>query len=311
MRRLAVIDIGSNSIKCLIALERKGGGLASVYENTLPVRISTGIGAKNPRLSNAAISAGAEAATQLVGECNNYGTLAETIIVATSAVREAANGSDFTNAVYDQTGIQVKILPGPDEARLIGRGVVEDPLVIGRYEDFVVADLGGGSLELIEISGLQAVNHASLPLGAVRLTEQFIPNPKQSLTDDQQAAIEGHVREAIAASGFTLRAPIIGTGGIVTVWRSMEAQAQGVTLPELSPVLNRPSLHGWLYRLQQMSWSERLSVPGLPASRADIALPGLLILDQVLQAAQATELTHSRFNLRFGVAAEWFAQHPA
>jgi exopolyphosphatase/guanosine-5'-triphosphate,3'-diphosphate pyrophosphatase len=309
MRRIAVIDIGSNSIKCLVALERKGGGLASVYENTLPVRISAGISAESPRLGITAMSAGAEAVAQLVSECGRVAGIEEIIIVATSAVRDAANAEDFIQGVYTQTGLTIRVLSGDEEAELIGRGVIEDPIVVGQYDHFTVADLGGGSLELIAVDAGKAIAQASLPLGAVRLTEKYLPNPKQAIDPDTNTALEDHIRGALEECGFPLGAPIIGTGGMVTVWRSMEAQAQGVTLPELSPVLSQSSLHGWIYRLQQMSWSERLNVPGLPASRADIVVPGMIVIDQILQLAGAKELTHSRFNLRYGVAAEWFQTH--
>ena len=307
MRRIAVIDIGSNSIKCLVAADR--GHVVSLYENTLPVRIGRGLADKNPRLGSPEMLAGAEAVIQLYGECQRHGPIEETIVVATSAVRDAANGSDFARLIYTQAGIQPVILSGNDEARLIGRGVVEDPQITAQFKNFVVADLGGGSLELIALQGENVRSHLSLPLGAVRLTERFICDPRNRLPDKEAAQLDAHVRGTLIESGFPLQGPLIGTGGLVTVWRSMEAHAHGVTLPELSPTLRRSSLQSWIERMRLMTWNERLTVPGLPASRADIIIPGMLIVDAILDLAQADSLTHSRFNLRFGVAADWFARN--
>ncbi len=311
MRRIAVIDIGSNSIKCLVAAEQRRGGVVSLYENTLPVRISKGISGEQPKLTTEAIMSGSEAVFQLYTECQRHGPIDDTLMVATSAVRDASNGVDFTRLIYEQTGTLPRILSGDDEARLIGQGVIEDPVVNAQYQDFVVADLGGGSLELIAFRNEKLDTHRSIPLGAVRLTEKFFSDPKAKPDEAQIASLSTYVREKITASGFTPQGPIIGTGGMVTVWRSMDAHAANVTLPELSPTLKRASLQSWIQKIARMSWTERLSVPGLPTSRADIVLPGMLIIDTVLDLAGVEELLHSRFNLRFGVAAEWFAQNPA
>lgn len=311
MRRIAVIDIGSNSIKCLVAIEGRQGGIASVHENTLPVRISKGLAENASKMGSAQIMAGAEAVTQLYSECHRHGTLQEVLIVGTSALREADNASEFAHLVYNQTGSRLRILTGDEEARLIGRGVIEDPLVTGQFEYFTVADLGGGSLELITLNGIEVEARISLPLGAVRLSEKFIAEPTQCISGSEATAIDTHVRSEIEQSGFRLRGPLIGTGGLVTVWRSMEAHYHGVTLPEVSPKLPRTSLRSWIEKIRVMDWAQRMTVPGLPASRADIILPGMLILDAVLDLAGADNFTHSRFNLRFGVAAEWFGEHPA
>lgn len=310
MRRIAVIDIGTNSIKCLVAIESRQGAIASVYENTLPVRIGKGLEENASKLGAEQILAGAEAAIQLYGECHRHGEVQEVLIVGTSSLRDAGNASEFAHLIYNQTGAPLRILTGDDEARLIGRGVLQDPLVTGQFDELTVADLGGGSLELIALAGADVQARVSLPLGAVRLGERCIHDPHQKLDDGEAAQIDQCVRECIRKSGFPLRAPLIGTGGMVTVWRSIEAHQQGVTLPELSPILTRSSLQDWIGKIRKMDWSERLSIPGLPASRADIILPGMLILEAVLDLANAKEVTHSRFNLRVGLAAEWFAEHP-
>lgn len=304
MKRVAIIDVGSNSIKCLVARRHPGGGIASVYENTLAVRISQGISAENPILSNAALDAGSEAIGQLLTECERKGPLTEVVIVATSAVRDASNGLDFKRLVYDRTGVQLTILPGTDEARLIGRGIIEDPNLHDITPTFCVADVGGGSLELIQVIDGKVGLFTSLQLGAVRLTERFFKDPKAPTMPDETGELERFVGNALQASAFPLTGPLVGTGGTVTVWRSMLAHARGVTTQEIAPDLPRSDLQQWLKQFSHLSWDERKAIPGLPALRADIAPAGFAIVDAVLASAGVDHITHSRYNLRFGVAAE-------
>ena len=304
MKRVAVIDVGSNSIKCLVGRRHPGGGLSSVYENTLAVRISEGISAQKPILSNAAIDAGSEAVAQLLSECERKGPLTEIIIVATSAVRDAGNGVDFGRLVYDRTGVELTILAGTDEARLIGRGILEDPALIDTAPSFCVADIGGGSLELIQVVNGEVGLFTSLQLGAVRLTEQFIKDPKAPMNPEETDALERYVGNMLQASAFPLSSPLIGTGGTVTVWRSMLAQTRGVTVQEISPDLPRSDLHQWIEQFAHLSWQERCAIPGLPTLRADIVPAGFAIIEALLDSAGTDHITHSRYNLRFGVAAE-------
>lgn len=304
MKRVAVIDVGSNSIKCLVARRNPSGGIASLYENTLAVRISAGISAENPVLSNAALDAGSEAIGQLLNECERKAPLAETVIVATSAVRDASNGKEFSRLIYDRTGVPLTILSGTDEARLIGRGILEDPMLHDIAPSFCVADIGGGSLELIQVVDGKVGLFTSLQLGAVRLTERFIEDPKAHIQPDEVQALERYVGDALQASAFPLSAPIIGTGGTITVWRSMLAQSRGVTVQEISPELPREDLKSWLNKFAHMSWEERCAIPGLPTQRADVTPAGFSIVDAVMASADADVVHHSRYNLRFGVAAE-------
>lgn len=304
MKRVAVIDVGSNSIKCLVARRNPAGNVASVYENTLPVRISSGISAANPVLSHAALDAGTEAIGQLVNECERKGPLEDTIIVATSAVRDAANGDDFARLVYDRTGIQLRVLAGSEEAQLIGRGILQDPALHDLAPSFCVADIGGGSLELIQVVNGKVGLFISLQLGAVRLTERFIKDPKAPLQPEETDALERYVGDALQSSAFPLGAPVVGTGGTITVWRSMLAHTRGVTVQEVAPELPRSDLQEWLKKLSHLSWQERLAIPGLPIPRADIVPVGFAIADAILASAGADCILHSRYNLRYGAADE-------
>ncbi len=307
MKRVAIIDVGSNSIKCLVARRNPNGSLVALYENTLPVRISHGIDAAEPLLSTAALDEGSDAVGQLVAECDQRGPLAEIHVYATSAVRDAHNREEFAKLVYDRTDCTLQVLTGTEEARLIGRGILEDPALV-ELDSFCVADLGGGSLELIQVQGGEVGFSTSLQLGTVRLTERFVSDPRQPLQAGEMRALSRFVGEAVQASAFPLAAPLVGTGGIVTVWRSMRAHQAGLTLPEVSPELPRDNLESWLEQLQTLDWAARCALPGLPLPRADIVPVGFAILEAILGVAGAKSVHHSRYNLRYGAAAEALAR---
>jgi exopolyphosphatase/guanosine-5'-triphosphate,3'-diphosphate pyrophosphatase len=180
--RVAVIDVGSNSIKALVAeTDGQPFGLKPVYEECLEVRISHGISGDPPLLRPDRIEAGVEAVEKLWRDCQANGPLQDILVVATSAVRTAANGHLFMEAVAAVTGTDPITLTGPEEADGIACGVRTDHLIEERLDDFTVFDLGGGSLELIRFEHHGVTDRTSLPLGSVRLTEAFFSDPSQPI----------------------------------------------------------------------------------------------------------------------------------
>lgn len=307
MNRIAVIDIGSNTIKCLVAKRSPEGQLKSLFEKTLPVRISAGINAEEPVLSREAMDAGSDAVAYLVHECENRGPLSGVMIVATSAVRDAKNRDDFCRMVLLRAGHEVRVLSGLEEAALIGRGIREDPALSATTDTFCVADLGGGSLELLKFEASKVTHCESLRLGTIRLTERFIENPQLPLQSTDAAAIGKLVSETVERSGFPLAGPLIATGGVITVWRSMHALSQGLQLTEIAPELSAADLQTWIDQFQTVDWKTRKAIPGLPVQRADVIPTGFVTIQALLRMAGATLLKHSFYNLRYGVAARALA----
>jgi exopolyphosphatase/guanosine-5'-triphosphate,3'-diphosphate pyrophosphatase len=119
---VAVIDIGSNSIKVLVADRAADGALVALKYKTLDARISAGISRENPVLSPEGIERGVSAVTELVQDAAAFQP-ARLALVATSAVRDARNGAEFVSAILRATGHQVRVLEGEEEANLIGRGL--------------------------------------------------------------------------------------------------------------------------------------------------------------------------------------------
>lgn len=301
--RVAVIDIGSNSIKSLVA-ERGPGrfGIKPLLEESREVRISQGIGGHPPCLQADRIEAGIEAVRALWERCLGAGPLTAACLVATSAVRSVGNGQVFLDAVTEATGHEARVLSGSEEAEAIADGVRTDPDVEEHLVDFTVFDLGGGSLELIRFEHHGVTERTSLPLGAVRLTDAFIDDPAVSIPVNARRRISAHVREQIEATGTTLTSPLVGcSGGLVAV-RQLVAGSPDFPRDAACARIPRRVIRDLLGRILRSGITDRLAIPGMPARRADILPAALIVFDLLMDLAGAEEILHSLHSLRYGLA---------
>jgi exopolyphosphatase/guanosine-5'-triphosphate,3'-diphosphate pyrophosphatase len=308
---LAVIDIGSNSIKLLVAEPRKLGGLELrvLFQEALEARISEGLGQERSQLSEKGMAAGVAAIKHLVELARPYAP-AHWRVVATSAVRDAANRADFIARVQAVTGTPLEILSGDDEARLIARGIQTDPS-LGGAREFCIADLGGGSLECVRYEKAAIAQAVSLQLGAVRLTEKFVARPRSPFTDAARAAVAGETLRQLTASGFQFLPGglLVGTGGAFTVARAILAYRHGFTAKETWPAeLARADLAALLDEIAPLTVEERVKIPRLTPVRADIMPAALTTILTLMDFAHVGRVVHSFHNLRFGVAARFFAE---
>jgi exopolyphosphatase/guanosine-5'-triphosphate,3'-diphosphate pyrophosphatase len=301
---VAVIDVGSNSIKLLVAASDESG-INSLFTETIETRISTGISQNLPRLGDEAMKEGCNTICQLIRIAREYDP-SEVTIVATSAVRDAINGQDFIDMVFEKTGIHIHLLSGTEEATYIGHGLACDPQLAGA-EDFIQMDIGGGSLELIRFNKAEIAQALSLRLGAVRLTERFVTNRDAPMTRDIETAIDAYVRAELAQSNFKFtpkKNRLVATGGAFVVSRAILAAQKGQKINEHHPVLHIDELQALKEQLCALPLHERLTVPHLPASRADIIPTALITIISLLKHARRERVTHSFYNLRYGVAAQ-------
>ena len=303
----AIIDVGSNTIKLLVV--QFGPDLNILEQATLDTRISRGIGSETSQLREKGIMEGAEAVHSLARRAFRHKP--DTVIAtATSAVREAANGKDFIRAVKEKTGLRLRVLSGPDEARYIALGAVQDPS-LGNLKNFQMVDLGGGSLELIDVANGHPRQTASLKLGAVRLMELYLGDPQKRLDEAAKNKIEKAVQKEISESGFRFaknETPLVGSGGAFSYSRYLLAQREGMELEDYPNRLPVPELRSLCDELCSISLQERQALPGLPASRADIMPAALLTLLTLAEMAAKDSFLHTFYNLRFGLAAEFFSK---
>jgi exopolyphosphatase/guanosine-5'-triphosphate,3'-diphosphate pyrophosphatase len=309
---VAVIDIGSNSIKLLVARRGTDGGLLEVFQRTEETRIGTGITGNPPRLGDEAMHRGIASVRSLLDDAARHAPGA-TALVATSAVRDASNREEFVSRLRDGTGHTLSVLKGEDEALLIGRGIACDP-ALGGAAAFYLFDLGGGSLEMLAFRDGQVVQSKSLQLGCVRVTELCVRDPARPLARDEARKVRAHVLGVVVRSRFRFDIPrpvtAVATGGTVTTFRAMRAAAEGVKLDESNPLVPVADVAELAAHIGDLAIEERRAIPGLPPERADVLPAALLTLVEIAQLAGVNEFRHSFYNLRFGLAAEMLGVGP-
>ena len=297
--RIAAIDIGSNSIRQIVADVSPSGTIRVVDEMKAAPRLGAGVnatgalGEESMRAASAALGRMATLARQLGAR--------RIEAVATSAVRDAANGQDFLDAVRRETGLSVRLLDGEAEARLsFLSALAHFELGTGRS---AVIDIGGGSLELaLAADGL--VEHlVSFPFGAIRLTEQFLRDGvRRRDVVALRKAVRAGVRDSVSLRDWR-GAQLIGSGGTFTnlagMFRARRRAAAGRTVHGTS--VPREELERILEMLVGMTPAERLSVPGLNPGRADIIVAGLAAAAEVMARVDARTLLVSAYGIREGL----------
>jgi len=309
MTRVAVLDIGSNSIKSLVASRDATGRLETISTKTLDARISAGISSAHPLLSEDGMARGLAAIQELLAAIAPAGPTV-TLLVATSAVRDAGNGADFRTRVRAATGHEIRILTGEEEADLIGRGLTCDPALAG-LQDFFVFDLGGGSLECLRFQGRRITQALSLPLGCVRLTERFLPDPAAPLVPAESTRLALHVRDELKSSGFRfpLTAPeAVFTGGTMSTIRTLKAALHGVTLADTPAIVTTEAIGHLLDELAPLTLEQRKAVPGMPPARADVFPAALITMLALADYGHIDRFHHSMYNLRWGLADQALAK---
>ncbi len=300
---VAAIDIGSNTIKALVATRNEHGRLESVEQRTLDSRISTGISGASMRLTEDAMAEGLEAVAELMAMITPHHP-AKIGIVATSAVRESSNGATFAKRIEDVTGCPLQILDGENEARLIGRGLLCDP-AMASWKDFRVFDLGGGSLEMLTFAQRELTQAVSLPLGCVRLTEKFVTDHKGPFAPAAAEAVRSHVHRELRKADLHFTGeplPTAFTGGTMTTSRAILAAAKDVGFSQTTPRVTVELLGAILKKLGGLALADRRAIPGLPARRADVMPTALATVLALAEFARVTEFQHSLYNLRWGLA---------
>jgi len=283
MRR-AVIDIGTNTVKLLVA-DVQDGRLEPVVAKDTTTRLGEGVD-QTKRLAPRAIDRTVNAIHDYVAGARELGAV-DIVAFTTSAARDAVNCDEFLASARDRCGLSVQVISGEREAELIFRGVVSDPAWAD--ERILVMDVGGGSAEFI-LGKTGVIERAqSLPLGAVRLTEQYRDRAFQELAASLRDVLHRSLRDY-----QTGKWRLIGTGGtIVTLARMKHGKMDHATL-------SVEDLRAMVTSLDAMTLEQRKRVPGLPPERADIIVAGGAVFLFAMETLGALELTVSVRSLRYG-----------
>ncbi len=312
--RRAVIDVGTNSVKLLVA-DVEDGMVRPVMEDSEQTRLGAGFYATN-RLQPQAIADTAQAVATFATKARELQAVS-TRVIATSAARDAVNPADLTSAVELASGLKVEIISGEQEADWAFRGVTTDP-ELGR-QPLLLLDVGGGSTEFILGRGKHQHFSKSFRLGTVRLLEKLPPGDpptpeqlaacrqwvKDFLTREVQPELQPEMRreEEPDAKAGSIR--LIGTGGTSTILARMEARLETFEREQIEGMrLSLAQVRGWMERLWSLPLAERRNIVGLPRKRADVILPGVVIYEAVMDTFNFSELRISTRGLRFAAVTD-------
>ena len=299
----AVIEIGSNSIKLLVATYRER--VTALEEVVLESRISAGIGGVTPRLSEEGMRTGEASIMKLIKRAQAFAPQ-DLIIAATSAVRDAENREVFVDRIHVQSSHRIRVLSGDEEADLIARGLAQDP-ELSELDHCFLMDLGGGSMELLLSDRDRIRQKASLPLGAVRLTERFVSNSSDPLPASEADMIDASVKTALSTSGLSppgTDRTMVATGGTSTYARNILAHEAGVPLLQFRPVITIDEIRKLFRLTSNRTLEARRKIPGLRPERADIFPTALRVILSTMEHWNQSRFIHSTYNLRYGLAAQ-------
>lgn len=288
MSSLAVVDIGSNSIKVAVLDRLSGRELSRASESVRLFPASSG----EVVLSPETIEAGAQAVARLVTQAKAQHA-DPIVLLGTSALRECVNRAAFDTRLRALTGLGLTVVSGEVEARLAADGVRSDPALAG-YQHLFAFDLGGGSLEVMEIRGQRCTLARSFPLGSVRLTHSLLAGATGPISEPAQLAFRLEVLKVlgdVVPAKVAERALIVGAGGAFSViGLYLEAMGEPAVAGRL-PLLRIRELKDKLCRMNAL---ERRTLPGIPADRLDIMPAALLTLCILadLTGAEAFQVTH-------------------
>ena len=297
-----MIDLGSNSWRLVVFTYGADWWRRTdeIYET---VRIGEGLGSSDTLTENA-IRRGLETLVVFERFCRANGLGPGAVhVIATSAIRDAANGAEFLARAHEASDLKIEVLSASEEARYGYVAAINTTTLT----DGVVLDIGGGSMQLVDVRDRHAQTLTSFPLGALRLTERFLPGSGPARRKDLQR-IRAHVRETLTDVDW-LRSRggrLVGTGGAV---RNLAAAAErtafgtvgGIDIGVQGFVISSDALDELVSTLAALPISERGHVPGIKPGRGDIILGAAVALQTVLEIGAFEGIEATEAGLRDGV----------
>jgi exopolyphosphatase/guanosine-5'-triphosphate,3'-diphosphate pyrophosphatase len=307
--RIAALDLGSNSFHLLVADVHPDGTFEAVAREKEMLRLGDDV-TRNGRISSAAADRAVATVRRLKQLADALGAT-EVLAKATSALRTAANGSEIVDRIEAEAAVEVEVISGLEEARLIFAAVrasvvIDPPPALG-------VDIGGGSVELMigDAAGLRWAE--SLPLGVGRLTEEFVrndPPPKQErkrLEDRIRAALEPLLPDVVSRNPRMC----VGTSGTITDLARMVVAARTGEVPAVANGLQvtRAELHDLHDRIIHSKVADRRRMPGLDEKRAELLPAGSTLLATALDIFDVDSVTISDWALREGIVLDAVVTH--
>lgn len=299
LKRVASIDIGTNTILLLIA-EVEGGRVNPLFEMETVVRLGEGV-QKNKILMNEAMDRGFQTLNQYLVRCQAM-EVQKFFAVGTSVLREAKNSEVFLKLAKEKLNLSIEVISGKEEARLSFLAVAKDLRDVKM--PILVVDVGGGSTEFILGRGNQVCQWISLPLGSVRSTEQFLRS--DPIHKEEWEKMERRVRKLLVDIPHSADPlSMVAVGGTATTLASVEQELDEFIAEKIHHfVLKKEALKNQLLLYRSKTIEERRKIPGLPAARADVILAGGAILYLGMEELKCPSVLISCHGVRYGLIYE-------
>jgi exopolyphosphatase/guanosine-5'-triphosphate,3'-diphosphate pyrophosphatase len=299
-RRTVVIDLGSNSFRLVVFSVGESGWWKRTDELSEMIRLGGDLGPAG-ELSPQRMAHALETLRVFAAFCATNGLRTDQIeAVATSAVRDAPNGEEFVQRARRATGLPIRILSQRDEAWFSYVAAVNSTALT----DGIVLDIGGGSLELVQVEEREAVDCASWQLGAVRVTERFLRGDGPADRDELEA-LRRHTLAQLASKPWVAtagRERLVGIGGALRNLATAAIRAAELPLDSVQGfVLTPAALDELIAQLASRAPADRERVPGIKRGRAEVILGGAVVLRAVLEATGAPGIETIEPGLREGI----------
>jgi exopolyphosphatase/guanosine-5'-triphosphate,3'-diphosphate pyrophosphatase len=308
--RLAAIDVGTNSVRLVVAEVEPDGNYRVLDEEQDMTRLGRGLYGSG-RLGHVPMERTLEALGKMKAIADGFG-VRELRTIATSAVREATNGRQFCREAWRRHRLRVEVISPEEEAQLAFQSVQRHFGLEG--PSTAVVDIGGGSTELVLALGGVVEHIHSLPLGAVRLTERWVRSDplKPKHWKKLKRAIDDTIRSAVGKKPPFAAEVMIGSGGTFSNLAQMARSArEGEPGPIQGYVLTRGDVVRLLDRLRETPLGARRQIPGVNPKRADILVAGAAVVARLAKRLGTQRVVVNERGIRDGVLLSMMQEHAA
>jgi exopolyphosphatase / guanosine-5'-triphosphate,3'-diphosphate pyrophosphatase len=302
-QRIAFIDIGTNTILCLMAEVGPGGAFRVLDDLAEIARLGQGVD-RTGQISRDGEQASLEILRRYLARARELG-IEEVVAVGTSALRDARNSKLVRKRFAAELGLHVRVLTGEEEAVYSYRAA-QQGLALSAAS-LLVVDIGGGSTELIQGNETGVSQFASIDLGSVRLTERYLHS--DPVRGSECERMVGAIDEEILALRCRWEIPpalkLVGIAGTFTTMAAVEKQLSRYSHSEVhGSILTMAEVQRQLRWYQSRSIGERKEIPGLEPKRADVILAGVYLVERIMVAFAVEQVIVSDQGVRYGLLRE-------
>jgi exopolyphosphatase/guanosine-5'-triphosphate,3'-diphosphate pyrophosphatase len=304
VERIAVADLGSNSFRLVVYAYEPGRWWQHADEIREAVRISEGIG-DDGMLQPEPIERAIRTAEVFDHYCESAG-IDRIEAVATSAIRDAPNRDELLETIAERTSLPVRVISTHEEARYGYLAIANSTTLVDGFG----VDIGGGSVQVMQLAGRDLAHDDSWPIGAVRMSERFLPGDEAG--EKAVKALRKHVRKQVEQADWYGRSNgdrLVGIGGTIRNLANAIERRSEIDYPDAQGfVLRRDALEELIEELASMPAAKRGRVPGIKPDRGDVILGGAIVLSTLMEVGKFDELDVTEAGLREGAFFERFLE---